>query len=309
MDKKVFIYCFDGYSAFSLLVLAFEIFKTGECLSNCIINYFMEYKRPLYFFKNDYDILLNVLEKELIVNCPKKSKDVDSLDADSLTSSINSMKISDPDNQDWLSNSNDKNPPARVFPHLYLGTFEHASCSTLLSKLKITQVISFGQLPTWMNDLQPDLLHIDKHYASSGAEEESAIYVYHNPSSQIKKLVHIPYLEDDGKCSIMNYFEKIYRLIKTGDIFPLNNEINLIHCRVGVSRSASFCILETMKLLNVSLPRAYLYVRVRRLNVIIQPNLKIFYELLKIEQSMKKEREIDWHILCREIDFLNKRYF
>lgn len=316
LNKKVFIHCFDGYSAFSLLVLAYEIFKTGECLATGIINYFMEYKRPLYFFKNDYDVLLQVLEKELIFNSPKRSAilEVDSVDGDSLTSSINSMKISDPNSdtqrlEDWLSNSNDKNPPARVFPHLYLGTFEHASCSVLLTKLKITQIISFGQLPIWMNDLKPDSLHIDKYFASPGAEESSAIYVYHNPTPQIKKLIHVPYLEDDGKCSIMNFFEKIYRLIKTGDIFPLNNEINLIHCRVGVSRSASFCILETMKILNVSLPRAYLYVRVRRLNIIIQPNLKIFYELLKIEQSMKKEREIDWHILCREIDFLNRRYF
>lgn len=317
LHKKVFIYCFDGYSSFSFLLLAYEMFKTGDCLAQSILNYFIKYQKPLYFFKNDYDVLSQVLEKELTKNCSKLQtiNELDDQDADttSLTSSINSMNLRDNQDiqlfQNWLNNANDKNPPARIFPHLYLGTFEHASCPILLSKLSISQVISFGQIPTWCDELDLENLHVDKHYASLDMDESSVIYIYHNPLPHIKKLIHVPYLEDDGKCSVINYFEKIYRLVKTGDINPLNNEVNLIHCRVGVSRSASFCILETMKLLNVSLPRAYLYVRVRRLNIIIQPNLKIFYELLKIEQCLKKEREVDWHILCREIDYLNRRYF
>lgn len=316
LNKKVFIYCFDGYSAYSFLCLAYEMYKTGVCLTQAIITYFVKYERPLYFFKNDYDVLLQCLQKQLVQDSPKLKtiQEVDVDDTTSLTSSINSMKLSAAGDSDiqalekWLTNSNDKNPPARIFPHLYLGTFEHASCSILLKKLHVTQVISFGQIPTWMNELDMDHLRFDKHYSLPDMDESSAIYVYHNPTPKIKRLIHVPYLEDDGKCSIINYFEKIYRLVKAGEILPLNNETNLVHCRVGVSRSASFCILETMKLLNVSLARAYLYVRVRRLNIIIQPNLKIFYELLKIEQCLNNEREIDWHILCREIDYLNRRY-
>ena len=63
---------------------------------------------------------------------------------------------------------------------------------------------------------------------------------------------------------------------------------------------------------------AYLYVRVRRLNIIIQPNLRFMYELFKWEEQKlannerDKEvgylREIDWFIMCREITKLNTPY-
>lgn len=47
-----------------------------------------------------------------------------------------------------------------------------------------------------------------------------------------------------------------------------------MHCRVGVSRSATICIAEVMNELGLSFPRAYCFVRARRLNVIIQPHLR-----------------------------------
>lgn len=51
----------------------------------------------------------------------------------------------------------------------------------------------------------------------------------------------------------------------------------LVHCRVGVSRSATICIAEVMNELGLSFPRAYCFVRARRLNVIIQPHLRFWY--------------------------------
>jgi hypothetical protein len=48
----------------------------------------------------------------------------------------------------------------------------------------------------------------------------------------------------------------------------------LVHCRVGVSRSASICIAEVMVAKGLSFPNAYCFVRARRLNVIIQPHLR-----------------------------------
>ena len=105
-------------------------------------------------------------------------------------------------------------------------------------------------------------------------------------------------------------------------------EATLVHCRVGVSRSASICIAEVMRQEGKSLPRSYLYVRARRLNVIIQPNLRFMYELMKweeLEYARKLERmasdpfadrvekreykrEMEWAWLCKEIADLNKAY-
>ena len=107
-------------------------------------------------------------------------------------------------------------------------------------------------------------------------------------------------------------------------------EKTLVHCRVGVSRSASICIAEVMRRTHLSLPRAYLFVRARRLNVIIQPNLRFMYELMKWEEleyarSLEKDqscldpfsdaqenreykREMEWAWLCKEIADLNRTY-
>jgi dual specificity MAP kinase phosphatase len=53
-----------------------------------------------------------------------------------------------------------------------------------------------------------------------------------------------------------------------------NGTATLVHCRVGVSRSATICIAEVMNELGLTFPRAYCFVRARRLNVIIQPHLR-----------------------------------
>ena len=45
-----------------------------------------------------------------------------------------------------------------------------------------------------------------------------------------------------------------------------------------------------MASLGLSFPRAYCFVRARRLNVIIQPHLKFVYELLKWEEKLGTER-------------------
>lgn len=63
-----------------------------------------------------------------------------------------------------------------------------------------------------------------------------------------------------------------------------------------------------------SFPRAYCYVRARRLNVIIQPHLRFTYELLKWEETLclrrgeKPRRELEWPMVAKEIAALNKPY-
>jgi dual specificity MAP kinase phosphatase len=79
----------------------------------------------------------------------------------------------------------------------------------------------------------------------------------------------------------------------------------LIHCRVGVSRSAAITICYVMKHLQYTLVEAYLFVRARRLNVIIQPNLKFMHEMLQLEQREKGIITVTWPILCSEIHNLN----
>ncbi len=64
----------------------------------------------------------------------------------------------------------------------------------------------------------------------------------------------------------------------------------------------------------LSFPRAYCYVRARRLNVIIQPHLRFAYELLKWDEVCQQKRgepvkrEMEWAAIAREIAAMNKPY-
>jgi dual specificity MAP kinase phosphatase len=98
-----------------------------------------------------------------------------------------------------------------------------------------------------------------------------------------------------------------------------------VHCRVGVSRSATICIAEVMRSMGLSFPRAYCFVRARRLNVIIQPHLRFAYELMKWEERLRSgsaktatgegeegaggfKRELEWGEIAREVALMNRPY-
>lgn len=69
-----------------------------------------------------------------------------------------------------------------------------------------------------------------------------------------------------------------------------------------------------MREMKLSFPRAYSFVRARRLNVIIQPHLRFAYELLKWEEllqtrrSEELKRELEWAEVSREIALMNRPY-
>ena len=77
-----------------------------------------------------------------------------------------------------------------------------------------------------------------------------------------------------------------------------------------------------MKHLNVSLADAYLIVRSRRLSVLIQPNMRLLYNLLGWEVKLAQERAggdrdrlreelarcLNWPYLAKEVHNLNDKY-
>lgn len=78
----------------------------------------------------------------------------------------------------------------------------------------------------------------------------------------------------------------------------------LVHCRVGVSRSATVTIAYVMKHLNISLVDAYLIVRSRRLSVLIQPNMRLLYNLCGWEVELARSRVYD-HLHRGHLDINN----
>lgn len=77
-----------------------------------------------------------------------------------------------------------------------------------------------------------------------------------------------------------------------------------------------------MKHLRIPLVDAYLIVRSRRLNVLIQPNMRLLYNLCGWEVDLARERakddinklrcelarSLNWPYLAREVHRLNEKY-
>lgn len=193
----------------------------------------------------------------------------------------NILTIDDPA---WLGKL-DGSLPSRVLPYMYLGNLNHANNPALLKELGITRILSVGESIAW-SQAQPE---------AWGTEN----------------LLYIDRVQDNGVDSLTEDFERCLKFIEQG---KLDGEATLVHCRVGVSRSATICIAEVMQELGLSFPRAYCFVRARRLNVIIQPHLRFTYELLRWEEVQQVRRgkplrrELEWATIAREIALMNKPY-
>jgi dual specificity MAP kinase phosphatase len=193
------------------------------------------------------------------------------------------LNISEPR---WLSKL-DGSLPSRILPYMYLGNLGHANNPELLSAIGITRVLSVGEALSWPEDVEKKLDWPEENF------------------------LMIDRVQDNGVDPLWGEFERCLKFIEAG---KKEGGATLVHCRVGVSRSATICIAEVMNELGLSFPRAYCFVRARRLNVIIQPHLRFTYELLKWEEYQRQRRneplrrDLEWATVAREIALMNKPY-
>jgi len=195
---------------------------------------------------------------------------------------IQSLTIS----PDWMCRL-DGSLPSRILPYMYLGNLNHANNPELLAQLGITRILSVGEALSWPEDAAKKLRW------------------------STDRFMMVDRVQDNGIDPLWGEFERCLEFIEAG---KKDGGATLVHCRVGVSRSATICIAEVMNEMGLSFPRAYCFVRARRLNVIIQPHLRFTYELLKWEEhqcvrrNQPLRRELEWATVAREIAHMNKPY-
>lgn len=290
------IYCNDGYTETSLLTLAYVIYSTGVRASQAALDLHKKYNRPFFCFAMDIVLLLE-LEVMLLEYSPAvpNSRFMDHIGSTFTKGELTKVLSAKSSKcEPWFAKV-DGCLPNRILPHMYLGSLIHAHNPDMLIKVGIKRVLSVGETLRWVDYDKP---------------VEGSKYIYESPYPEITKVMYMDNIQDDGVDALASSLSTCLAFLDEG---YRKSEPTLVHCRVGVSRSATVCIAEVMKRLAVGLPRAYLFVRVRRLNVIIQPNLRFMYELVKWEEMHRNTgdgwlREVDWHILCREIAAMNKVY-
>ncbi|KAK9343335.1 hypothetical protein V1522DRAFT_236349 [Lipomyces starkeyi] len=301
--RKVLLFCQDGYTETSLLGLAYLMYATGVTAAQAYVDMHVKYKRAFFTFPADL-VLLNHLQTRLLLRSPVE----------------NCCQAGfAPELPQWLMLM-DGSLPSKIFPHMYLGNLGHANNPGLLKQLGIKRILSIGEVIDWravseeeyeaekkadeMADSESDRSSRESTVSCGGRDLESV--------TGFSKMKYIDQIQDDGIDSLSKSIEDCLAFIDEG--YRLD-EPTLVHCRVGVSRSATVCIAEVMRRERMSLPRAYLFVRARRLNVIIQPNLRFMYELMKWEEeeagrrgASRHSRDMEWALLCKEIAAMNKAY-
>ncbi|KAG1470433.1 hypothetical protein G6F56_002689 [Rhizopus delemar] len=297
--RRILIHCSDGYTESSVLVLIWIMYRLKLNLPQAYL--YLQQKRSFFVYSADLTLLRKMeclmfgLDEEPEPK-RRRSEPSDALENLKIGQSEEMVKVY----QANLSPSKDEvsmhpwfySPrfegsfPSRILPFLYLGNLNHATNPEMLRALSITHVVSVGENA----DLQ-----------TKGFE-----------------ILFLDNLYDDGIDAIRERLDQVVQFVGKVNSWLSNKRANtkidearkkgescLIHCRVGVSRSAAVTICYVMKYLKYSLVEAYLFVRARRLNVIIQPNLKFVYEMLQLEQKERGTLSISWPMLCKEIHQLN----
>lgn len=312
--RRILIHCTDGYTESTLLALSYFVFSTDLPLHAAWLQLHTEKKRNFFAYPSDV-VLLQSLAPRLSAASPAippspvsapgtptrtsgrtlphhrrhyhhhrrhTSSPISQRASASSPSLTSNACFSAPQ---WLRTL-DGSLPSRILPHLYLGNLNHANNPALLHALGIKQILSVGETYSW-----------PEHAEEAWGEENICI---------------VGGVQDNGIDPLANEFERCLEFIERG---RLKKTATLVHCRVGVSRSATICIASVMRTLEISFPRAYCFVRARRLNVIIQPHLRFAYELMKWEEKEgrrrsqgKWKRELEWNELAREITALNRPY-
>ncbi|KAI8389325.1 hypothetical protein BD560DRAFT_381303 [Blakeslea trispora] len=278
-QRRILIHCSDGYTESSLLGLSWIMFCYHMTLPEAYLH--LQKHRSFFVYAADLTALSQIEHRLLNDNGepePKRRKSVptpdtglihmekakhpanlhrvfqsdDYLNAVSNQSSLDDALSHCVYRQIQLSASQEEKRshpwfysprfegsfPSRIFSFLYLGNLNHATNPDMLKALNITHVIGVGEKA----DLSLDDF----------------------------KVLYLDNLYDDGIDSIRSRLDTVEGFIE--DARQMKG-ICLVHCRVGVSRSAAITICYAMKHLSCSLIEAYSFVRARRLNVIIQPNL------------------------------------
>jgi len=229
------------------------------------------------------------------------------------------------DHQSWFNDPRFNGSfPSRVLPFLYLGDLNHASNPYMLHALGITHVVSVGECalvpppgyPPTSSSSTPEGA-CGNNGASCPPREHASLWIEEREGRI--KVLDIQGVCDDGIDTLEPQLQPICDWIEKA---RLEGGQVLVHCRVGVSRSATVTIAYVMKHLGIPLVDAYLIVRSRRLSVLIQPNMRLLYNLLGWEVKLARERAgddedklraelarcLNWPYLAREVHALNEKY-
>ncbi|KAG0096418.1 hypothetical protein BGZ93_004542, partial [Podila epicladia] len=167
--------------------------------------------------------------------------------------------------------------PVCVLPHLYLGAEHNASDLTTLSKLGITSVLNVALEIT--RDGEQEIKNDTHKSTTTTTNLSSSVFRY---GIEYKNLSW-----SHSQHNIQHDFSAAFEFI---DQSVAQGGKVLVHCQLGVSRSASLVIAYVMRAQSMGLSEAYDYVK--QLSAVISPNMTLMYQLAEFEKSLKGNKDV-----------------
>ncbi|GAA5948555.1 hypothetical protein JCM3765_004923 [Sporobolomyces pararoseus] len=365
LPRRVLLHCPDGYTETTLLALTFIMVYRRCHAAEAYLYLQEECERSFYVYPTDKETILKLEQrvKDILAredeeedraiewHNSQRSAGAESVGMERSDSGFvdstedpasgnkpisiperTEMRLSSPTLDPWFFGQTfEGHFPSRILPYLYLGNLNHASNALMLKEIGITHVVSLGE--SALTPPAPPSFSFNKQQQS----------VSQNSLWLEERLGNISVLDlknfaDDGIDSIQPHIDEALDFIM--DAHRRGGKI-LVHCKVGVSRSASIVIAYLMKDLGLDLASSYLLTRSRRLNILIQPNLpfmaalhafeatlldeksspsrktslassagSIFEDSLErlAQPGLKRSNRMGWSFLCSEIARLNERF-
>ncbi|XP_053407922.1 dual specificity protein phosphatase 4-like [Mercenaria mercenaria] len=169
------------------------------------------------------------------------------------TSTCAISKLSPVKSSRKLSANEFKHAPTQLMPHLYIGNERNSLDTDLLQQLGITAILNVSTMCS--------------SHVKTGFEYKC-----------------IPVRDNESE-NISCWFNEALHFIET---IRKQEGIVLVHCRAGISRSATICIAYLMTYQSFTLDQAFEFVRARR--EIISPNMNFMQQLYEFERMLLVKR-------------------
>jgi dual specificity MAP kinase phosphatase len=297
LQKRVLIYAQDGYTDSSVLAVSYIMYVRQCSLSDAYLFLQNDCGRSFFVYQKDLDLLERVHDRLFEARhrpaaaaarptaaanadassfsffnrpTPGRRPSFFSRSSSTQTAKLTSSAVVNPPTRaekarraPWFYDTRfDGHFPSRILEHLYLGNLAHASNAGMLRQLGITHVCSIGE-----SALVPPAASMQRDAAGADGGGGGQTSLWEEERAGRIAVLDLQGISDDGIDPIRPYFERTMEFI---DEARLKGGKCLVHCRVGVSRSATLVIAYCMRALAMDLVSAYLLVRSRRLNILIQ---------------------------------------
>ncbi|KAL8283972.1 hypothetical protein RQP46_005085 [Phenoliferia psychrophenolica] len=307
LPRRVLIHCADGYTETSLLGLTYVMLSRRCTLPEAYL--FLQEDCGRSFFVYPHDVpLLQKIEKRVVEIVRRQVEDgakggegmersdsgFEEGDANAVNNVVKRKKpqslplvaATSMDAPWFFADTFDGHFPSRILSFLYLGNLNHASNALMLKALGITHVVSMGESALTPPRQPP--FSLSSAFRTSPSQQLPTNSLWLEERLGQISVLDIDNIADDGIAGIRRTFDNALDFID--EARRAGGKV-LVHCRVGVSRSATIVIAYLMRQLELDLKSAYLLTRSRRLNILIQPNLPFAATLHAYEAELLAARD------------------